>query len=103
MTTYYLFVDEVAARSAHAAIDDARCGANGYWPDGVTQRHTSLTRDGGDWLIAVTGFTESQRGTRDEPGPLRDVLPEPEEVDFAEREITLLNPNRTDVVEDRRR
>lgn len=113
MKLYYKFADSKTAHAAHEAIDDARCGTGGGWRDGVTERHTTLTRDGADWLVGVTGFTEGQRGTAEAPGPMYDVLPEPTTVDFdtgekdAEdkpilRVVEKIDPKRTDVLVARR-
>ncbi len=103
ITTYYRFTDGDLARVVHAAIDDARLGGTDrHWPDAVTERHTSLTRDGSDWLIKATGFTETQRGTAADPGPMWPDLPEPVAVDFGLRTVERINPRRTDVLASRR-
>lgn len=105
MITHYRFAEAASARTAHAAIDDARLGGDDrHWPDGATERHTSLTRDGSDWLIATTDFTESLRGSDEKPGPMWGTLPEPVEVDFSDqRSIEKVNPKRTDVLKSRRK
>lgn len=104
---YYRYTDAQLARDAHTAIDDACLGGTDrHWPDGVTQRHTTLTRDGTDWLIGVTEFTEQVRADR------RVVLPEPVEVTFATgekagtaeavmRPVENVDPRRTDVLASR--
>lgn len=98
---HYQFTDMVVAKTMHAAIDDARLGPEGHWPDGVTERHTSLVKDETSYLIAVTRFTEALRGTTEEPGLMWKTLPEPVTVDL-KGTVERFELKRTDTLSARR-